>query len=130
MRIKLSELKKIIVEVIKSSNIEQQYPKIVAASQAEPTNSMFSLNDILNAKNPISELELFAVYDIIRTNGPDIDAKLLKRDLRKIRMITKKLGFNSIIDAYEADKLFDILNDLGMFGHKSDKHRYDGDKFY
>lgn len=99
--------------------IEKKYPNIVSASKSANKYSMGNYERIKKSKNPITELEKFAVYE----TNPSLSWDFLGKLLPKLR---KRVG--DILAAYENDTLFDALEEMNLFGSASNAYKHEADR--
>lgn len=134
-RLSVRQLRSLIENIIH----EAKPMKPPAVQLGPKMTALKAQNDVVGPEGPesrfygassVGQLELMAVYDVMTSNGPDVNADRVKSWLPKVRKAASASG-TTILDAYESgDELYELLVDNGLFGRRSDKLRDPADRYY
>ena len=108
----------------------KQFPKLMGDFLREQLMSGAILSDFKPDDFSPKAMERLAVYKVLSNNGPDID--MYSRQFAMLVAKVRRMVPNLLQDfeSNKGNKIYQALEQLGMFGAKSDRLRGDGDKYY
>jgi len=101
------------------------YPLLKKVVEREPSYSYQSLKSLNSARDPYLHAEKIALYNTLSSLGPDVSFEQLGKLVTKARR-----ALANVLEAWEDGRLESWLEEVGMFGPKSDVLRSPADRYF